>query len=171
MRWQLSSFTVECGLLRSRVTNFVPLKKLLVLIAIVAALIVSSMSALSAETPVQTAIQSATPGDTPGKSSDPGNDSPVVQQPTQLDPASATQAWLNSVPQDKREKSDAYFEGGYWLLLWNYLVAAGISIFLLSSRTSARLGDSSERLTRSKTLQVACYTVLYLLVVYVLSFP
>jgi STE24 endopeptidase len=132
---------------------------------------VSSMSALSAETPVQTAIQSVTPGDTPGKSSDFGNDSPVVQQPTPLDPALATQAWLNSVPQDKREKSDAYFEGGYWLLLWNYLVAAGISIFLLSSRISARLRDSSERLTTSKTLQVACYTVLYLLVVYVLSFP
>ena len=83
----------------------------------------------------------------------------------------ATQAWLDSVPQDKREKSDAYFEGGYWLLLWNYLVAAGISIFLLSSRISARLRDFSERLTRSKTLQVACYTVLYLLLVYILSFP
>ena len=129
------------------------------------------MSVSFGETSAQTAIQSATPGDTPGKSSDPGNDSPVVQQPTPLDPAVATQAWLNSVPQDKREKSDAYFEGGYWLLLWNYLVAAGISIFLLSSRVSARLRDSSERLTRSKTLQVACYTVLYLLVVYILSFP
>ena len=106
------------------------------------------MSVSFGETSAQTAIQSATPGDTPGKSSDPGNDSPVVQQPTPLDPAVATQAWLDSVPQDKREKSDAYFEGGYWLLLWNYLVAAGISIFLLSSRISARLRDLSERLTR-----------------------
>lgn len=132
---------------------------------------VSSMSVLSAETPVQTSIQSATSGDTPGKLSGAGNDSPVVQPPTPLDPASATQAWLNSVPQDKREKSDAYFEGGYWLLLWNYLVAGGILIFLLSSRISARLRDSSERLTRSKTLQVACYSALYLLLVYVLSFP
>jgi STE24 endopeptidase len=75
------------------------------------------------------------------------------------------------VPQEKREKSDAYFEGGYWLLLWNYLVAGGISIFLLSSRISARLRDFSERLTRYKTLQVTCYSVLYLLLVYVLSFP
>ena len=126
-------------------------KKFLVLIAIVVPLIVSTISVLLAQKP--------------------GNDSPVLQQSTPLDPSSATQAWLNSVPQDKREKSDAYFEGGYWLLLWNYLVAGGISIFLLSSRISAGLRDSSERLTRSKTLQVACYSALYLLLVYVLSFP
>jgi STE24 endopeptidase len=75
------------------------------------------------------------------------------------------------VPQDKREKSDAYFEGGYWLILWNYLVAAAISILLLSSRISARLSDFSERLTRYKTPQVACYSVMYLLLVFVVSFP
>ena len=97
--------------------------------------------------------------------------SPAPQQATPLDPAVATQAWLDSVPQEKREKSDAYFEGGYWLILWNYLLAASISILLLSSRISARLRDSSERLTTSKTLQVACYSVPYLLLVYVLSFP
>jgi len=78
---------------------------------------------------------------------------------------------LDSVPQEKREKSDAYFEGGYWMLLWNYLLAAGISIFLLSSGISARLRDFSERLTRYKTLQITCYGVLYLLLVYVVSFP
>ena len=78
---------------------------------------------------------------------------------------------MNSVPRDKREKSDAYFEGGYWLILWNYLVAAGISILLLSSRISARLRDFSERLTRYRTLRVACYSIAYLLLVYVLSFP
>jgi len=133
------------------VINVVPVKKLLVLIAISAALILSFVSVLRAQTP--------------------SNDSPALQQSTQLDPVAATQAWLDSVPQDKREKSDAYFEGGYWLLLWNYLLAGGISIFLLSSRISARLRDSSERLTRSKTLQVACYSIAYLLLVYVLSFP
>ena len=117
------------------------------------------MSVLSDETPAQTSIQSATSGDTAGKFSGPGNDSPALQQSTPLDPAAATQAWLDSVPQDKREKSDAYFEGGYWLILWNYLVAAAISILLLSSRISARLRDFSERLTRYKTLQVACYSI------------
>src|SRR6266511_1762821 len=127
------------------------------------------MSVLSDETPAQTS--SATSGDAAVKISGPGTDSPALQQSTPLDPAAATQTWLDSMPQDKREKSDAYFEGGYWLLLWNYLVAAGISILLLSSRISARLRDFSERLTKAKTLQVACYTVPYLLLIYVLSFP
>jgi Zn-dependent protease with chaperone function len=146
-------------------------KKLLLPIATVTALVISSMSVLSDETPAPTSIQSATSGETAGKFSGPGNDSPTLQQSTGLDSAAATQAWLDSVPQDKREKSDAYFEGGYWLILWNYLVAAAISILLLSSRISARLRDFSERSTTSKTLQVACYTVPYLLLTFVLSFP
>ena len=99
------------------------------------------------------------------------DNSPAPPQTTSLDAAAATQAWLDSVPQEKREKSDAYFEGGYWLILWNYLLAAGISILLLSFRISARLRDLSEGLTKSKTLQVACYSVQYLVLVYVLSFP
>jgi Zn-dependent protease with chaperone function len=148
----------------------VPVKKFLVLIAIVTALVISSMSVLSDETPAQTSIQSATSGATVDKISGTG-DFPALQQSTLLDPAAATQAWLDSVPQDKREKSDAYFEGGYWLILWNYLLVAGISILLLSSRISARLRDLSERLTESKTLQVACYTIPYLLLAFVVSFP
>jgi len=146
-------------------------KKFLVLIAILAGLVISSISVLSDEIPAQTSIQSATSGATVDKISGTGNDSVALQQSTSLDPAAATQAWLDSVPQDKREKSNAYFEGGYWLILWNYLVVAGISILLLSSRISARLRDFSERLTRYKTPQVACYSVMYLLLVFVLSFP
>ncbi|PYI81819.1 MAG: peptidase [Verrucomicrobia bacterium] len=147
------------------------MKKFSVLIAIVAGLVVSSMSVLSNETPAQTSIQSATSGDAAAKFSGSGNDSSARQRSAPMDPAAATQAWLNSVPQEKREKSDAYFEGGYWLLLWNFLLAVGVSILLLASRISARLRDFSERLTRYKMPQVACYSVLYLLLVFVLSFP
>jgi STE24 endopeptidase len=146
-------------------------KKVLLPIAIVTGLVISSMSVLADETPAQTSIQSATSGDAAVKFSGTGNESVALQPSTSLDPAAATLAWLNSVPQDKREKSNAYFEGGYWLILWNYLVVAGISILLLSSRISARLRDFSERLTRYKTPQVACYSVIYLLLVFVLSFP
>ena len=71
------------------------------------------------------------------------------------DPATATRAWLDTVPADKRAKSDAYFEGGYWLILWNFLVNAAIAIFLLSSGISARLRDWAERRTRFKAMQVA----------------
>ncbi|PYI94023.1 MAG: peptidase M48 [Verrucomicrobia bacterium] len=87
------------------------------------------------------------------------------------DPATATRAWLDTVPPDKKARSDAYFEGGYWLILWNFLVAAAISIFLLASRISARMRDFAERTTRFKALQVIIYGILFLLVTYVLGFP
>ena len=95
----------------------------------------------------------------------------VTETAEPFDPTAATQAWLATVPRDKREKSDAYFEGGYWLILWNFLLAAAISIFLLTSRISARLRDFAERAARFKPLQVTFYALLYLLLVYVLSFP
>ena len=94
-----------------------------------------------------------------------------AENPSAFDPGAATQAWLDTVPADKRAKSDAYFEGGYWLILWNFLLVAAISIFLLASRISARLRDFAERAARFKPLQVTLYVVPYLLLMYVLSFP
>jgi len=94
-----------------------------------------------------------------------------------FDAAAATQAWLATVPADKRKKSDAYFEGGYWLILWNFLLAAGISIFLLASRISARLRDFAERTCRGcrgscqLPLQVVLYAIPYFLLLAALSFP
>jgi len=87
------------------------------------------------------------------------------------DPAIATRAWLDTVPAEKREKSDAYFEGGYWLILWNFLLSAAISLLLLQTRVSARLRDFAERTTRFKAMQVAIYAIAYLLLASVLSFP
>jgi STE24 endopeptidase len=87
------------------------------------------------------------------------------------DPATATRAWLDTVPAEKRAKSDAYFEGGYWLLLWNFLLAVAISIFLLASRISARLRDFAERITRFKAMQVALYGIAYIILSAALTFP
>src|SRR5947207_1757460 len=94
-----------------------------------------------------------------------------AQNPSGFDPGAATQAWLDTVPADKRAKSDAYFEGGYWLILWNFLLIAAISIFLLASRISARLRDFAERAARFKPLQTTLYAIPYLLLVYILNFP
>ncbi|CAN5213381.1 M48 family metallopeptidase [soil metagenome] len=87
------------------------------------------------------------------------------------DPAAATRAWLDTVPADKRARSDAYFEGGYWLILWNFLLAAAISILLLQSRISARLRDWAERKSRFKAVQVALYAIPYILLASLLAFP
>src|SRR5947207_10539086 len=105
------------------------------------------------------------------ESSPPPVTSTKIEAAKAFDPGAATQAWLDTVPADKRAKSDAYFEGGYWLILWNFLLVAAISIFLLASRISARLRDFVERAARFKPLQVTLYVVPYLLLMYVLSFP
>ena len=94
-----------------------------------------------------------------------------VENASSFDPAAATQAWLNTVPPEKRAKSNAYFEGGYWLILWNFLLAVAISIFLLVSRMSARMRDFAELRTRFRALQVTLYAIPYFVLVYVLSFP
>lgn len=87
------------------------------------------------------------------------------------DPATATRAWLDTVPADKRAKSDAYFEGGYWLILWDFLFAAAVAIFLLASRISARMRDFAERVTRFRALQVMLYAIGFVLLTTLLGFP
>lgn len=96
---------------------------------------------------------------------------PATQTAASFDPAAATQAWLATVPAEKREKSDAYFEGGYWLLLWNFLLTAAVCLFLLGSGISWRLRDVAERATTSRNLQVVYYAIAYFLIVATLSFP
>ncbi len=87
------------------------------------------------------------------------------------DPATATRAWLDTVPADKKAKSDAYFEGGYWLILWNFLLAAAISLLFLGTGLSARMRDFAGRTTRFKSIQVALYGIAYLLLTSILQFP
>ena len=87
------------------------------------------------------------------------------------DPLTATRAWLDSVPPEKRAQSDAYFEGGYWLILWNFLIGSAISLLLLATLLSARIRDFAERATRFKSLQVAIYALAYTLLTSVLAFP
>jgi STE24 endopeptidase len=108
---------------------------------------------------------------------DSGHTPTVIVNTKSFDPAAATKAWLATVRQEKRQKSDRYFEGGYWLLLWNFLVAAAISIFLLESGISARLRDFAERICTGSSwlpqfpLQIVCYAIPYFLIAGTLGFP
>jgi STE24 endopeptidase len=88
-----------------------------------------------------------------------------------LDPAAATKAWLDSVPAEKRAKSDAYFEGGYWMVLWDYLLASAIMIFLLKSGISVRLRNLAERTTSSRMLRTVLYAIPFVLITTILTFP
>jgi STE24 endopeptidase len=98
---------------------------------------------------------------------------PVAAQGTggHLDPNAATQAYLATLPSEKKAQSDAYFEGGYWLILWDFVVIALIYIAMLATGLSARMRDTAERMTASPTLRSALYGVLFIVVTTVASLP
>ena len=88
-----------------------------------------------------------------------------------IDPAAATRAYIDTLPAAQRAKSDAYFEGGYWLDLWEFLWGAGVSLLLLFTGMSAKMRDRAERMTRVSALQTAIYWVQFLAATFVLSYP
>src|SRR5919109_2743613 len=78
---------------------------------------------------------------------------PIVTPTGITDPAAATRAWLDTIPPDEKARSDAYFEGGYWLILWNFLLTAAIALLLLTSGLSARIRDLAATVTRFRPIQ------------------
>ena len=87
------------------------------------------------------------------------------------DPAGATRAWLDTIPPDEKARSDAYFEGGYWLILWSFLVTAAIALLLLTTGLSVRIRDLAARLTRFRSIQAGIYGIGFAIVTAMLSFP
>jgi STE24 endopeptidase len=97
---------------------------------------------------------------------------PVAAQPSNhFDADAATDAYLALMPPSAKARSDAYFEGGYWLILWDFLLGAVIALLLLNLGWSAAMRNLTERLTRWKWLQTFIYWVEYLLLTTVLGFP
>ena len=97
---------------------------------------------------------------------------PAAAQPSDhFDPDAATDAYLAMMPPAAIARSNAYFEGGYWLILWDFLVGAVISLLLLNLRWSARMRDLAARLTRFRWLQTFLYWLQYLVVTSILAFP
>jgi STE24 endopeptidase len=83
----------------------------------------------------------------------------------------AVEQYLAKMPPAERAKSNAYFEGGYWLILWDFLTTAFVMWLLLHFRWSARMRNLAERVTRARTLQTAIYWIQFIVVVSVLTFP
>ena len=100
-----------------------------------------------------------------------GSGSAAATSAQPFDVKAAVDAYLATIPADKRARSDAYFEGGYWLQLWDFLSIVVVMWILLRFRWSAWMRDVAERVTRFKTLQTALYWVEFIVVISVLLFP
>ena len=102
----------------------------------------------------------------------PGQDSTATAASASgFDPAAATDAYLAKVPAADKTRSDAYFEGGYWLILWDFLYGAAISLILLTTGFSSRMRLWAEKRTRFRFLQGFLYWVQYLVITSLAGFP
>ncbi len=79
-----------------------------------------------------------------------------------FDAEAATAAYMAQLSPEARAKSDAYFEGGYWLMLWDLLAGLVVAWVFLGTRLSARIRDWAERVTRRRFLQTALYALAYI---------
>ena len=91
--------------------------------------------------------------------------------PGGFDPVAATEAYVQRLTPEAIAKSDAYFEGGYWLQLWNFLLAAVIGLAILATGLSNRMRRFSEGLTRFGWVQTLIFGAQYLALTAVLTFP
>jgi STE24 endopeptidase len=97
--------------------------------------------------------------------------SPSGETYATFDPNVATESYLAKIPAEKRAASDAYFEGGYWLTLWDFLLSCAIFLLLLTTGASGRMRDLAERLVPYKPLQSMLYGALFFVAVSVLTLP
>src|SRR5450631_705335 len=101
------------------------LSRFLVTLALLAAF---ALPALQAQPPIQPTVD-------------------ITEVPTAAQPGpafnadAATQAYLEMIPPAAKARSDAYFEGGYWLVLWDFLYASAIYLILLQTGLSAKMRD------------------------------
>ena len=97
---------------------------------------------------------------------------PMAAQPSEhFNADAATEAYLAQIPASARSRSDAYFEGGYWLILWDFLYGAALYLFLLHFGWSAAMRNFAERVTRFKPLQTFIYWTEFLIVTTILGAP
>ena len=87
------------------------------------------------------------------------------------DAQAATRAYLDRLPPAVVARADAYFEGGYWLQLWNFLLGLVIAALMLGGRRAARVRDLAQRVGRKPFFRDALFGMAYTVAGTLLGFP
>jgi STE24 endopeptidase len=87
-----------------------------------------------------------------------------------FNPDSAAQKYLNTQTPQERKSSDAYFEGGYWFLLWNLISDIFAAIIILSFGISEWIKKIAQK-AGNINIQNLIYIALYFVSFYILCFP
>jgi STE24 endopeptidase len=88
-----------------------------------------------------------------------------------FDPVKATDSYLARLSPEAKARSDAYWNGGYWIKLLDLGVALAVAWLLLASGLSRRMRGLAERLSRRRPLQTFFYSLQYFLITFVFYFP
>jgi STE24 endopeptidase len=88
-----------------------------------------------------------------------------------FDVDAATQGYLDLLSPQQRELSDRYFEGGYWLQLWDLLWNAGACVLLLVTGTSRRMSHFSKRISTRRWISTPIYLALLVVALFLLNLP
>lgn len=90
---------------------------------------------------------------------------------THFDANSATAAYIATLSPQAVARSDAYFEGGYWLQLGDLLLTLLVAWLLLGTRLSVRMRDWARQRTQRRWLQSGLYAIQYLLFTSLVTLP
>ncbi len=88
-----------------------------------------------------------------------------------FDVETATRAYLATLQGPARAKSDAYFEGGYWLLLWGTLVGVLVDWLLLRFRIASAIRGFAERMSKRAWIVTAITAFAYTLIGSIVTLP
>lgn len=102
----------------------------------------------------------------------PGLIVPAAARPgPDFDVERATQAYLDLLSSEQRARSDAYYEGGYWLELWQLLYGFAVAGLLLFSGGSRRMREIAQRVSSWPWLYTAVYVAFWVIAMFLLNLP
>jgi len=87
------------------------------------------------------------------------------------DADAATKAYLDRLSPAVVTRANNYFEGGYWLQLWNFLAGLAISLVLLGNKRAARVRNWAQRVGRKPFFRDALFGAFFSVAGFVLSLP
>ncbi len=90
---------------------------------------------------------------------------------TAFDVEAATRVYLETLQGPAREQSDAYFEGGYWLLLWGTLVTVAIDWLILRFRMAHTFRTLAEKWFKRPFMITWITAAFYFLVATIIAIP
>ena len=88
-----------------------------------------------------------------------------------FDAERATEAYIHVLSDAQRKQSDDYYEGGYWLTLWDLVYGLGVAALLLFTGWSRRMRELAQRVSPRPWLYTTLYAIFWIVAMALLESP